>query len=120
MQKSYDLEGNEVFPVQIQTIAPIEYANQARQISFEFLQSIGGTDTAEQMLPVLLRPIGGIPTHVYCSRDSFTHELNLQLAFLSEREEEWISGNLETDPEIIFTKFCTFTGSLSEIGLEVC
>lgn len=117
--RAYDEFGNEVFPVVIQTIAPIEHAAEAREISHEFLLQYGGTDSVESMLPVLLRPVGGIPTHIYCSRDGYTHELANQLAFLATREESWISGELETDAGIIFTHFCTFTGDLESLGLEV-
>lgn len=119
--QTHDLQGNPVFPVQINTIAPIEHAEDARQLSFEFLQSLGGDDSLESMLPVLLRPIGEQEaTHVYCGRSSFTHELNLQLNFLNQQNEEWVSGNLETNPEIILQKFCTFEGTLDSVGLEVC
>lgn len=118
--RAFDENGIEVFPCQIKSIAPIEHAEEAREISFEFMQSLGGEDTVEQMLPVLLRPIGGIPTHVYCSRDSYTHELQKQLNFLAQREDSWISGNLETSPSEIFVKFCTFNATLEELGLEVC
>lgn len=119
--QAYDDFGNEVFPVTIHTIAPLAFATDARYISATFLWANGGVDdVASEMLPVQLGLIGtGIPTHIYCARNSYTHELANQLAFLSAREELWISGELETEPSTILVKFCTFDCPLETLGLEV-
>lgn len=120
--RAFDDLGNEVFPVQIKTIAPIEFAEEARGLSHQYTQGIDCTDPLESMLPVSLRPMGEeTATHIFCVRSGYTHELQDQLSFLASREEEWISGDLETDPETILTKFCTFDADLeSDLGLEVC
>ena len=121
--KAYDDNGNEVFPIIINTICPIEYAEQSKQISADFIVSIFGEADVNQMLPELLKPIeGNEATHVFCSRNGLTHELQFQLDWLNNQNKNWISNQVETDKEVILSKFCTTTGDkqtlLNFLGLE--
>ena len=126
MAQAFDINGNEVFQVEIFTLAPIEHSETARQISADFLNSQHCGELPENMLPDLLRPIGEEePTHIFCFRLGWTHELALQLDWLANQEEGWICSDdhgLE-NANHIKEKFCTVSGVsknevLTFLGLE--
>lgn len=127
--KYYDGNGNEVFPVVINTIAPIQYADEARQIAYYHMISVEGAvdDQLGTMLNTNLGPVGVEEvTHVFCSRNGFTHQLALELNTLSAGDLDWVSGveyTVNDDPNVIKSKFCCITGDTQEIlqflGLEI-
>ncbi len=123
-----DENGNEVFPVIINTICPIKYIGFDKIIALEFMLANAATDsTLESMMNLRLRPIDsdGEATHTFCTRSGFTHELNRQFEYLEKRSEEWVSGekfDFNSDPEVIKNNFSTIAGDkdevLSFLGLE--
>lgn len=120
--------GQTVSPVIVNTIAPIAYANEARQIASDWTTSIHVPEPVENMLTVLLRPNGGgEPTHIFCSRNDYTHGLNSQLDFLATYDIEWLSSQLfqvDDNANNIKEKFCTIIGDrltlLTNLNLEEC
>lgn len=129
MNQAYDSNGNEVYPVRINTICPIAYAALAKQIAVDYMHSTGATDDQLlDMLPDNLAPIGtGIPTHVFCGRSSYTHDLQNQLDYLAAQNQIWICSDNHTIDDFTSTHiksyFCTIEGDtaalLDFLGLEV-
>mgnify|MGYP003339229072 CR=1 len=118
----------EVFPRIINTICPIDRQSEAREIAHLYMTTIesGASMSVAEMLSVELAPIGSeIPTHVFCSRDGFCHQVRMQREFMAVRPEDWIVGlNLlaESVDESILGLFCCVVGDpevmLSRLGLR--
>ena len=124
---NYENNGVEVYPINVHTICPIAYADDARTIASDWLISIHNPQ--EQVLAVLLRPIGELsPTHIWCSRVDYCHGIQSQLAWLANQNLDWIDSNAKTISEHLATelkaKFLTIVGNtesdvLNHLGLEV-
>lgn len=120
--------GVPVTPVTVNTICPINYSDNAKQIALDWTISIHNPDALESLLTQNLRPIGGSGiTHVFCTRADFSHGLESQLNWLSSCNLDWISGKryeIGDDPDEIKSKFCTVVGDknvlLTFLGLEEC
>lgn len=126
---AFDENGNEVYPIEVHTICPIEYSATAKQIALAFINSQHGEETLENMLNIELKEIGGEnPSHILCSRGDYTHGRDKQLVWLATENHSWIcaenhDGN--SDPNHIKQKFCTISGItqnelLNLLNLEVC
>lgn len=117
--RAFDENGNEVFPVIVNTIAPIEYSEQTKQIAYDFLNSQGSKVTLDMVMPINLKPINGNnATHIFCSRTIYNHELRKQLEFMEAQNLPWIVGALcftDDPPEHIKRYFCTVVGNKNEL-----
>jgi hypothetical protein len=109
------------------TICPIARAAEARQISAEFLQTLGAEAVAEDMLPVQCRPIGGGPvSHVCCERFVYTDEARDQVAWIGASGFAWASGilyGLTDDVVLMKSMFVSIESNegdsvLAYLGLE--
>lgn len=126
--RAFDENGKELFPVVINTICPINHAKKARQIAFDFIQSLGGNEPLELILNIELKPVRSKSkkaTHIFCSRVTWTNELNSQLNWLKNQNEKWIDHSectLKDSSEKIKNYFCTVVGEtkelLNRLGLE--
>lgn len=127
--KVYDDLGNQVQLITINTICPIAYSALAKQIAVNFMNSNGASD--DQLLDMLPDNLGatgtGIPTHIFCSRQGYSHELLKQLDYLNSQNLLWICAdnhNLQDySATHLKTFFCTIacdTQSLLDyLNLEV-
>lgn len=113
----------------VNTIAPIAYAERAREIAAACLNSSPDVNvSAADMLPVQLRPIGSVePSHVWCSRRCHTHGLRQQLDFFSAINEPWVCGEAQTvenQASLILSRYGAVVGDaatvLEYLALEVC
>jgi hypothetical protein len=125
--RAFDSDGNEVFPTQINSLCPIEYLEEAKVIAYEyFLQVEKCQATLEQMFTQFLKPIGGDkPTHVWCPRTGYTHQLKMQVGRMSELNKDWLGKRvytLEDDHQELLNKFVCMTDDaqtiLETLGLQ--
>lgn len=126
-----DENGNpvEVFPVVINSIAPILRATEARVVALDHMHNWekNTSCTLQQMMPQKLGLKGTIiPTHVFCSRAGFTHQVAMLDEHLSQIESLITAGHtfgLNFNPVEVLSKFCVVIGNTQEmldrLGLEV-
>lgn len=129
--RAFDILGRGVRRVVINTICPIKYAAEARAIAFAYMRDIEGrgrtSDTIDQMLPTKLGAVGSDEvTHVWCSRDGFTHQVETEVATLSGTGLSWCSTKaykITNDLSPVKSLFCCIVGDsgvvLEMLGLEV-
>lgn len=127
--KAYDDNGNEVFLTEINSICPIRYLEQGRQIAYDyFIQKEKCIEvTIEQMFTKFVRPIGSSEaTHVWCPRIGYTHQLAMQIETMASYNLDWIGNRIYTlqdNHEEILNKFVCMTDNkdtiLQTLGLEV-
>lgn len=118
----------EVFPRVINTICPIEHADEARLIAHQYMTTVesGSSMKVADMLAVKLAPLwSDEPTHIFCSRDGFCHQVRKQRKFMAARPESWISKaefQSETVTDAILSLFCCVVGDaesmLARLGLR--
>jgi len=118
--KAHDDDGNEVFLTEINSLCPIAYATEARQIAFDHLKNIEKCSvTLEQMLTILLRPIGSIEaTHIWCPRTGWTNQLKWQIDEMTALNLGWIGTRaytIEDSKSELLSKFVCLTSPASEI-----
>ena len=118
--KVFDDFGNEVFWVNINTICPIKYEAEAKQIAYDYFTIIEKVPvTYESMLSKKLRPIGSDKeTHIWCPRGGYTHHLQRQINFMVSQNKKWIADKFYTlseDNEFILSKFIVLTDSVEDI-----
>lgn len=125
--KVFDDFGNEVFWTEINTICPIEYTVEAKQIAYDYFTNIEKIPvTLESMLSKQLKPIGSdVATHIWCPRGGYTHHLMRQISFMTSHNYGWIADrvySLADDHSEILNKFVVLTDNkndiLSTLGLE--
>lgn len=119
--QAHDDTGREIFRVRINTICPIEYADEARQIAHYHMTNIEDAvaDTVEQMLSTNLGPIGSPTiTHAFCARTGYTNQVEMEVETLQNQGLNWCGGKEYTiadSAEEIKSKFCCITGDTDEI-----
>lgn len=119
----------EVFPVVINSIAPIVRAEEARAVALDHMHNWEGNASCglSQMMPQTLGVVGtGIPTHVFCSRDGYTHQVTMLDEHLAQIENAVTAGHtfdMSFDSVEVLVKFCVVIGDtqamLDRLGLEV-
>lgn len=115
----WDRDGREVFPNVINTICPIAHADRARLLAHQYMTTIeAGVDmTVDQMLTTLLAPVGsGEPTHIFCSREGFCHQVESEVEFLASRPESWcgrVKYQSDSVPQEVLGLFCCVVGDVS-------
>lgn len=133
-QRAFDNDGNEVFPVTLNAICPLEFAAQARESVLQYLKDVelAGVGlvvdlTVDKMLNVSLGPIGSPEiTHVFCSRVAHTNQVASSLSYIRELSLPWCGDReftTEDDPDEIKARYCVVTGDkaavLAHLQLEV-
>ena len=118
----------EVFPKIINTICPIDKADNARLIAHQYMTTVesGSSMTVADMLPVKLAPLwSDEATHVFCSRDGFCHQARKQMEFMAARPEAWVAKTgfeAGTVTDAILGLFCCVIGDaetmLARLGLR--
>lgn len=118
----------------LNTIAPIAYAQQARELALFHLQNVDCTSDTDvnRMLPDLLYDkVTGEQTHIMCSRNAYDNTIRNQQATMTAESlngSNWVSDTyfyLEDNPDIniIKSKMCFILGdkenTLNYLGLEV-
>ena len=125
--QAFDSEGNEVFLCEINSICPIAHAEQARQIAYDYFVEVEKCHAElSQMFTKLLKPIGETePTHIWCPRIGYTHQLQMQVSTMASYELPWLGNRAYTladDHEEIKSKFVCLTDPANDIlaalGLE--
>ncbi|MFO1007578.1 MAG: hypothetical protein U0929_16565 [Planctomycetaceae bacterium] len=125
--QAFDSNGNEVFLTEINSLCPIAYATEARQIAHDYFVNVEKCPVQlEEMFTKFVKPIGeSEATHVWCPRIGYTHQLNWQVETMTSYELSWIGNRVYTladDHEEIKSKFVCLTDSKEEIlealGLE--
>lgn len=125
---AFDDQGNRIFPVMINTICPIEHAEEATKIASDHFKNIEKIDIKDEiMFATKLAPIGETePTHLFCSRFGYTNQLNLEVETFKRQNLSWCSEkeySVEDNPEEIKSLFCCVTGKrkkvLEHLGLEI-
>lgn len=125
--QAFDSDGNEVFLTEINSICPLAHAEQARQIAYDYFIDVEKCNaTLNQMFTKFLRPIGTTEaTHVWCPREGYTHQLNMQVSTMASYELEWLGNRIYTladDHNELLSKFVCMTDNkdliLETLGLE--
>lgn len=121
--------GQEVFPVTINTICPIAHADQARELCVAHMEQMEEAKgvTLQNVLGINLGPIGvDEVTHIFCSRPGYTYQVDLALESFSKESLPWGGSraySFLSDPSEIKNLFCIVLGDteklLKWLGLEV-
>ncbi|WP_010586424.1 hypothetical protein [Schlesneria paludicola] len=127
--QAFDEFGREVFPVVINTICPVAYAEPARQLALRHMTTVeqASGDTLGRMLDINLGPIGADEiTHVFCSRNAYTHQVGMVVEAFQQESLPWggtRAYSLLSDREEVKRMFCVVLGPTSVVlnwlGLEV-
>lgn len=128
--QAHDMDGNEVFPVIINTICPVQYSVIGKQVSADYFINIEKSFenvTTDKMLNDNLGPIGSDQiTHIFCSRFGYTHQAAMEVQQLIDLGESFMGKKeytLDDDPDEIKSLFCCIIGDkdelLSYLGLEI-
>lgn len=111
----------EVFPCIINSIAPIEHENRAKIIAYEHMAGFEQNLSViiGEMMPTYLAPVGqSTPTHVFCSRDGFCHQVRMLEKHIAIRPEEWVSKKILTindGKEAILRSMCVVVGDAKSL-----
>ena len=131
---AYDDDGSVMTYYTINTISPLEFSSQAKQLSLFHLQNIENAEdiNVNSMLPILLYDkITGLQTHIMCARPGYNNTIRRQQATMwSEflNGSEWVSDKYyyledSPDPAVIKSKMCFVLGNTDDVlhylGLEV-
>lgn len=125
--KAFDSEGNEVFLTEINSICPIAYAEPARQIAYDYFINVEKCPAElSQMFTKFLKPIGSNDaTHVWCPRQGYTHQLDMQVKTMASYNLEWLGNRVYTladNHDELLNKFVCMTDNkdliLETLGLE--
>lgn len=122
--RAFDDDGNEVQVVTHNTICPAQHVEKARQMCWEYMQSLGNEDRLDQMLCDPLSPTGKLPaTHYICTARMLEHqskhaqrEIDKHLG-KRERGKKWVGGRLKRNNKL--THFCQYIGTRSEALREL-
>ena len=119
-----DDDGSPMSYYTMNTISPIEYADEARAISLFHLQQIDctGENDVSTMLPTRLYDSDGNLTHIMCSRPGYDNTVRNQMATMTAESlngKDWVSDTyffLADSPnaDIIKSKFCLVLGDYEE------
>lgn len=113
-----DLQGNPISLTEINSICPVEYAIEARQIAYDYFIEIENcTVNLSDMFQKFLKPIGSeTATHVWCPRVGYSNQLAWQLERMASQDLAWIKSTVAsvTDPDCL-TKFCVLTDPKNDI-----
>lgn len=121
-------KGNVVFPTEINTLCPMQYLEQGKQISYDYFTEIEKiVVTIDQMFTKFVRPIGTESiTHCWCPRIGYTNQLQSQVDRMNSYNLEWIGNKaytIEDDHNELLSKFVTITTKadlvLTALQLEV-
>lgn len=119
--QAHDDNGNEIFIVMINTICPVEYATEAKQIAFTHMTTVESaiSDSVDQMLNVNLGPIDSSEiTHIFCARLGYTNQVTMEVDTLQSQGLAWCGDREYTiadSADEIRSKFCCVTGDTDEI-----
>lgn len=117
----FDAQNREVFPQTINTICPVAYVDSARVLAHRYMTTVEQAIdmTADQMMLTLLAPLGeAVPTHIFCTREGFSHQVESEVEFLASQPEEWTAKRLYTlddSPDEIRSRFCCLIGDPAEL-----
>lgn len=127
--QAHDKDGNEIFPVIINTICPVQYADQAKKIAYNHLANVEKTKNIDAIIlfDENLAPIGSTEiTHIFCSRFGYTNQLNMEVQGMIDLNLDWAAKRLYTiqdDPNEIKSLFCCIEGNKNELinylGLQI-
>ena len=128
-QRAFDNHGNEVFPVTINTIVPVDHIEPASELSRAHLCDVEGIECSDStpMFGINLGPCRapGI-THAFCVRRGLSHQIGMILSSFSEQNEPWIGKRIYEvgdNPDEVKSLFCVVVGDtgtlLTNLGLEV-
>ncbi len=111
---AHDDEGNIVFLTEINSLCPIQYLEQARQIAYDyFIEAEKTHATLDQMFTKFVKTIGATEaTHCWCPRIGYTHQLKMQLDRMASYNLEWIgtrSYTIDDDHQELLNKFVCIT-----------
>ena len=114
--------GVEVFPVTINSFAPMAIASVSRDLALLHMREWEKNPslTLDQMFPQLIAPLGSSePTHLFCSRNGFTHQVEMLDTHMAQREEPWVAPHHydeeSFDPDLVLTQFCVVLGDTAAI-----
>lgn len=127
--KAYDDNGNEIFLTEINTLCPIQYIEQAKQIAYDYFVQIEKSKEVliEQMFTKFVRPIGTTnATHIWCPRTGYTNQVVMQMQWVNSFNLDWIANRvytLQDSHDEILSKFVCLTENsnliLESLNLEV-
>lgn len=116
---AFDAKGNRVFPCIINTICPVQHAEEGAEECLKFMREVEGCIGIglEEMLNLKAGTDEGV-THVLCSREAYTHQADMLAEYLAELPHAWIRSRLATfddKPEEIKTKLSAIVGPKEEV-----
>lgn len=122
--RAFDKDGNEVFLTEINSLCPIKYINEAKQIAYDyFIELEKSSVQLEQMFTKFVRPVGSQEaTHCWCPRVGYTHQLIMQVQRMKEQKLDWVGTRAYTikdNKEELLNKFVCITSTVEEILKEL-
>lgn len=121
MPEYFDADGNQVYPQKIHTICPIEFESEAKAAALDYMHHVeqAHDEVIENMLSVLLAPNGsGNPTHIYCERDGFCHQVRSEVAYIASLQLPYAASQgyaVGDSKEEMLSRFCCIIGDKAEI-----
>ena len=118
---AHDDQGNQVFPVFICTICPIQYAEEAEKIGYNHLAYIekSGIKLTDKVFATSLKTIGSNEiTHLFCCRFGYTNQVQMEVQTIASQNLDWCakrSYSFYDNPEEIKSLFCCVIGKRSPV-----
>ena len=104
----HDEYGQEIYPVSVFIVSPVEHIIKARQIASEHMKNVENVIDwqPEEMLPVALSNTGELPeTHYCCIRNINTDMRDAMVKSIASKQYEWCAKSFAVDLESA-DKFC--------------
>ena len=119
-----DEYGNEVFPLIINMICPIQYADQAREFAAQHVTNVEGAYAEKShMLRLNLGPIGTKEiTHIGNTQRSYSNILALRVTAMKNTLLPWIatkSYTVDDNPDDIKSYFCCIVGNPASLLIRL-
>jgi len=122
--QAFDDDGNEVFLININSLCPIEYLEEAKKIAYYYFIEVEKCPAKlEQMFTKFLKPIGEVEiSHCWCPREGYTNQLNMQIQRMKEQNLHWVGDReykISDNKEELLNKFVCISSPVDEILREL-
>lgn len=118
---AFDAYGNRLVPVTINTICPVEMADEGRAVCWQFMEDCEDAETPplESILDRQLLPVNGFDaTHVFCSRSAYSHQVERLWGYMTALKREDVSpgiSSLRDEPREIKSRLSVLVGDKDDV-----
>lgn len=129
MVQVFNKEGKEIFLVEINSLCPIVYHEEAKKIAYDYFVNIEKINNVniDQMFNKFLKPISATnATHIWCPQKGYNDQLQRQIDSMISYNLNWVGNRvytIEDDPNELLSKFVCVSSDpikiLTVLQLEV-